>query len=120
MKENCIFCKIIKKEASSEIIYEDENTIVFKSIRPVAPVHLLVVPKKHIESADTILKEDKDLIGSLFLVAQKAADIAEIRNLGYKLAINVGRGGGQEVFHIHIHLLGGWRNEKERDIPTMP
>jgi len=120
MKEDCVFCKIIKKEISSEMIYEDDDAVVFKSIRPVAPIHLLVVPKKHIESVNTILEEDKNLMGNLFLVAQKSADIAEIKNSGYKLAVNVGKGGGQEVFHIHIHLLGGWKNEKTRDIPTMP
>lgn len=117
---DCIFCKIATKKAPAEIIYEDEKTMVFRNIRPSAPVHLLVIPKAHIESADVVKAEDRELIGNLFISAQKGAELAKIREKGYKLAVNVKEGGGQEVFHLHIHLLGGWSDAKERDIPGMP
>ena len=100
---DCLFCKIANKEAASEMIYEDGNFVAFKDIRPKAPFHILIVPRKHIHSVDHIEAEDKVLIGKLILVAQK---IAKEKNLkGYKLQINVGREGGQEIDHLHLHLL---------------
>ena len=105
---DCIFCSIIKKEAPATIVYENENIIVFENIKPSAPIHLLMVPKKHIASVNEIKEEDKDLIGNLFLVAQEVARLKNIKNSGYKLAVNVGRDGGQEIDHLHIHLLG-WK-----------
>ncbi len=110
--ENCIFCKIAQKEVPSEIIYEDEKVIVFKDLNPKAPVHLLVVPREHIASVRELEEKDKEIIGELFLVAKKVAEKEGIGESGYKLAVNVGEGGGQEVFHLHIHLLGGWKNGK--------
>ncbi len=107
---NCIFCKIIKKEAPATIVYEDENSVVFENIKPSTPVHLLVVPKKHIESVNHIKPEDRELIGDLFLSAQEAAKKVGIKDAGYKLAVHVGEGGGQEIFHLHIHILGGWKS----------
>lgn len=99
----CIFCKIVNKEISSEIVYEDDKIISFKDINPQAPIHLLIVPKKHIPSVDHIGVEDKTLMGELILAAQK---IARDKNLeGYRLQINVGRPAGQIVDHLHIHLL---------------
>ncbi|MDI6591706.1 MAG: HIT domain-containing protein [Patescibacteria group bacterium] len=101
----CVFCKIANKEISSEIIYEDNQTIAFKDINPRAPIHFLIIPKKHIPSVDHLKTEDKALIGELILVAQK---IAREKNLkGYKLIINVGRAGGQLIDHLHLHLLSG-------------
>ena len=117
---DCIFCKIIKGEAPAEIIYQDENFIAFHDIHPKAPIHILIVPKKHVISVNHLKKEDKELTGELFLVASKIAHIAEIRDSGYKLVFNVGRGGGQLVDHLHLHLLGGWKSEAQRDIPGMP
>ncbi len=105
---DCIFCKIINKEIPSEIIFEDEEVIVFKDIKPKAPVHLLIVPKKHIESINEAQEEDKKLIGKLFLVARDFAKKMGVSDSGYKLLVNVGEGGGQEVFHLHVHLMGGW------------
>ena len=103
--ENCIFCKIVKKELSSEIIYEDEILIAFKDINPKAQTHILIVPKKHIHSVDRLETEDKILMGELILAAQK---ISQEKNLkGYKLQINVGRDGGQLIDHLHLHLLSG-------------
>ena len=103
--KNCLFCKIINKEVPSEIIYEDEKVIAFKDIHPKAPIHLLIVPKKHIPSVNHLEIEDKTLMGELILVAQK---IAREKNLkGYRLQINVGRPAGQIIDHLHLHLLAG-------------
>jgi len=102
---DCIFCKIIKKEAPAEIVFENDKIIAFKDINPKAPIHILIVPKKHIVSINHIEKEDKTLLGELFLAAKK---IAKEKNLeGYKLLINVGRKGGQIIDHLHLHLLSG-------------
>lgn len=101
----CLFCKIIKKQIPSEILYEDERIIAFKDINPKAPVHFLIVPKKHIPSVNHVEIQDKTLMGELILAAQK---IAKERKLGgYKLMINVGRDGGQIIDHLHLHLLSG-------------
>ncbi len=108
--ENCIFCKIINKEVPSEIVFENENTVVFKDVKPKAPVHFLVVPKKHTVSVNEVEEADKEILGELFLIAKKVAKENGINDSGYKLSINVGEGGGQEVPHLHLHLLGGWKN----------
>jgi histidine triad (HIT) family protein len=102
----CIFCKILNKELPADIIYEDEKILAFKDIHPKAPIHILIIPKDHIISVDHLKEENKELIGELVLVAKK---IAEMKGLstGYKLTINVGKDGGQEVDHLHLHLLGG-------------
>jgi histidine triad (HIT) family protein len=100
---DCLFCKIINKEASSDIIYEDDKFLAFKDINPKAPIHFLIIPKKHITSINHLQEEDKVLIGELIFLAKK---IAEEKNLdGYQLHINVGRNGGQVVDHLHLHLL---------------
>ena len=108
MKEECIFCKIVKKEIPSNIFFEDEDVVVFSDIKPKAPVHFLIVPKKHIASVEEIEEENKELLGKLLLIAKKVAKDASINESGYKLAVNVGEGGGQEVPHLHVHLMGGW------------
>src|SRR3989344_744405 len=104
--EDCIFCKIANKGVPAErIVYEDEKIIAFKDIEPKAPLHLLIIPKKHILSVYHIELEDKELMGELILAAQK---IAREKNLaGYKLQINVGRPAGQTIDHLHLHLLAG-------------
>ena len=100
---DCIFCKIINKEAPADIVYENEKVIAFYDIRPSAPIHILIVPKKHLKSVREIKEEDKNLMGELFLVAQK---IAEEKNLkAHKLLVRTGREAGQMVDHIHMHLL---------------
>lgn len=102
---DCLFCKITQKELPADIVYEDEHFVAFKDIRPKAPVHLLVVPRKHIESIDHAEIHDKELLGALLLTAQT---IARQQNLdGYKLQINVGRKGGQLIDHLHVHLVSG-------------
>ena len=101
--KNCLFCKIINKEVPSDIIYEDEKVIAFKDIHPKAPIHLLIVPKKHIPSVDHLEMEDKTLMGELILTAQKIAREKKLK--GYRLQINVGRPAGQLIDHLHLHLL---------------
>ncbi len=100
---NCLFCKIANKEAPAEIVYEDERVIVFKDIHPRAPLHLLIIPKKHIQSVAHLESKDQKLMGELFLVAKKIARGKKIK--GYKLIINVGRPAGQLIDHLHLHLL---------------
>lgn len=104
---DCIFCKIINKEVPTEIVYEDNKVIVFKDIEPKAPLHLLIVPKKHVFSVNHLEPEDKELIGELFLVAQKTAREQNVVETGYRLIFNVGKDAGQTVNHLHLHLMGG-------------
>ena len=106
MKE-CIFCKIVKKEIPADIIYEEDEIIVFQDNKPVAPVHILIISKKHISSVNNLESEDKKLIGQLILVAKKIAKKQGVSKTGYRLVINVGRDAGQTVDHLHLHLLGG-------------
>lgn len=104
---DCIFCKIINKQAPSQIIYEDDEIIVFESIEPKAEFHFLFVPKKHIESIIKLQEKDILLIGKLLFVAKKVAAKNGLAKKGYKLVFNCGRGGGQIINHLHLHLLGG-------------
>ena len=104
--EDCIFCKIIKGEIPSNKVYEDDEILAFKDINPMAPVHILVIPKKHIESANDISEEDELLIGRMFTVIKKLAKENNLDN-GYRIVNNCGEDGGQAVKHLHFHLLGG-------------
>ena len=105
--EDCIFCKIIKKEIPSEIVYEDEGIIAFKDINPAAPIHILVIPKKHISSIVEIKKEDEAIIGRIYSVINKITEDIGIKEKGFRVILNCGEDGGQEVKHIHFHLLAG-------------
>lgn len=104
--ENCLFCKIIKGEIPTDKIYEDDEILAFKDIQPKAPVHILVIPKKHISCAKDISQEDEVLIGRIFSVINKIAKDYKLDN-GYRIVNNCGEDGGQEVMHLHFHLLGG-------------
>ena len=104
--EDCLFCKIIKGEIPSNKVYEDNEILAFKDINPIAPVHILVIPKKHIACAKDIKIEDEALIGRMFTVINKIADELKLEN-GYRIINNCGTDGGQEVMHLHLHLLGG-------------
>src|SRR3989344_5243544 len=108
--EECIFCKIIRKELPSKIEYEDEKFVVFHDINPKAPLHLLLVPKKHIESVDHLEIHDKELMGELILSAKKVASFKRLK--GYQLAVSVGREGGQMVDHLHLHLMANYDQSK--------
>lgn len=106
-KEKDVFCKIRDKELPADVLFEDNDLMVINNIAPKTPVHYLVIPKKHIETVNAVKHEDAELLGKMILAAQKAALQLKI-NKGYKLSFNVEKGGGQEVFHIHLHLVGGW------------
>lgn len=118
--KDCIFCDIIEGKKEAEIVYENDRFMAFKDINPKAPVHILIIPKKHIVSINHLQEDDKDLMAALFLIVPKIAEQEEIKEKGYKLVFNVGRGGGQMIDHLHLHLLGGWENKGKRDIPGMP
>ncbi len=100
---DCIFCKIISGEVPSVKVFENDSIVAFNDINPKARVHILVVPKRHIESVKHLQDADKGLVGELFLTAQKIAESKDLH--GYKLFVNVGREGGQLVDHLHMHLL---------------
>lgn len=102
-----IFCKIINKEIVSEFLYEDESVIVIKDIKPSAPIHILIIPKKHIASVNELELEDLNLAGHMILVAKEMAKTLGTEE-GYKLVFNCGQKGGQIVPHLHLHLLGGF------------
>lgn len=104
---DCVFCKIANKELRSEIVYESGEVLAFKDLHPIAPVHILVIPKKHIASLAEAEDGDKELMGELIIAAKKIAEDLNIAGDGYKLLLRVGKFGGQEISHIHLHLLGG-------------
>jgi histidine triad (HIT) family protein len=102
-----IFSKIIAKEIPATIVYEDDLVLAFKDIQPQAPVHILIIPKKEIASVNDVTEADEMALGRLFTVAAKIAKEEGIDASGYRLMVNVNKDGGQEVFHLHMHLLGG-------------
>lgn len=102
-----IFTKIINKEIPANVVYEDDEVIAFKDIAPVAPVHILVVPKKEIATINDIKEEDSKLIGKVYLTIQKLAKDFGLAENGYRVVSNCNEHGGQTVFHIHFHLIGG-------------
>jgi len=105
--ENCIFCKIISGQIPCERVYEDDMVLSFKDINPGAPVHVLIIPKKHISSVNDLKEEDANIIGHIFMVAKEIASKLGIEGSGYRIVTNCGEDGGQTVGHIHFHLLGG-------------
>ncbi len=106
---DCIFCKIARKEVGADIVWEDDAVMVFTDLHPKAPVHLLVIPKEHVQSIAHLEENHRDLIARLLYAAKR---IARERALaGYKLVFNVGREGGQVIDHLHLHLLGGWGSD---------
>lgn len=102
-----IFSKIIRKEIPAEIVYQDDRVTAFKDINPQAPVHILIVPNKEIPTVDDVAPEDEQVLGHLFIVARQVARDLGISEGGYRLIVNCRENGGQEVFHLHMHLLGG-------------
>lgn len=104
---DCLFCKIIKREIPSTIVYEDEEILAFRDINPVAPVHVLVIPKKHISSLVDLKPEDEALVGRIYSVINKIAKQENIFESGFRVVVNCGEDGGQEVKHLHFHLIGG-------------
>lgn len=107
MKEDCTFCKIIKGEIPSNKVYEDDELLAFYDINPATPIHILVIPKKHIDSLAKIEKEDEALIGKIYTVINKIAEEKGFKEDGYRVIVNCGENGGQEVMHLHFHILAG-------------
>ncbi len=105
--EDCLFCKIIKGEISSTKVYEDEDILAFNDINPAAPIHILVIPKKHIESLAHMQKEDEAVVGKIYGVINKIAEEKGFKDNGYRVIVNCGKDAGQEVMHLHFHVLAG-------------
>lgn len=107
--DECIFCKIVKKEIPSKIVYEDKDILAFKDINPQAPTHILIIPREHFASLNAIPEEKKEILSSLLLKARQIAEEKGIAQSGYRIVLNTAKDSGQGVFHIHLHLLGGRR-----------
>ncbi|OKZ73598.1 MAG: histidine triad nucleotide-binding protein [Clostridium sp. 26_22] len=105
--EDCLFCKIIKGEIPSTKVYEDEDILAFNDINPAAPIHILVIPKKHIESLAHMQKEDEAIVGKIYGVINKIAEEKDFKDNGYRVIVNCGKDAGQEVMHLHFHVLAG-------------
>ena len=108
MENDCLFCRIINQELDTKFLMENDNLIVFKDINPKAPIHHLIVPKKHIRSINDVTPEDGPILSDLIMAAQEMAHREKINKSGYNLLFNVEKGGGQVIFHLHLHLVGGW------------
>ena len=107
MSDNCLFCKIVSGDIPADVIYEDEHVIGFRDINPVAPTHVLVIPRKHISTINDIEEADVGLVGHMYLAAKKIAAQEGLAESGYRTTMNCLESAGQTVFHIHLHLLGG-------------
>jgi len=107
--EECVFCQIIAGTRGADIVLQDGAVVVFRDIHPHAPVHLLVVPRKHIRSINDLTEEDRGVVAAMVMKAREAAKAMSVDRSGYRLQFNVERGAGQVIFHLHLHLTGGWR-----------
>ena len=104
---NCLFCKIVAGDIPADKVYEDEEILAFRDINPAAPVHILIIPKKHIATMNDATEEDQAVLGKMMLVAKDIAAKEGIAEPGFRLAMNTNPQGGQAIYHIHLHLLGG-------------
>ncbi len=109
MENDCLFCKIAGKQTDTEILFENDTLVVFRDINPHSPVHLLIVPKKHIRSINDLTEEDRSIVSELIMTAKEMAKKEGVDSSGYKLLFNVEKGGGQVIFHLHLHLLGKFK-----------
>ncbi len=109
MAQDCIFCKIVAGEIPSKQVYRDDLVTAFHDINPVAPVHVLIVPNEHILSVAAVKPEHEPLLGHMFTVARQIAEELGVAESGFRLVVNTGSDGGQDVYHLHMHLLGGKR-----------
>lgn len=107
MSDTCLFCKIVSNEIQGDIVFRDDQVTAFRDIQPVAPTHILIVPNKHIDSVNTLEAADEQLMGHLITTAGKLAKEEKIDEGGFRLIMNTNADGGQTVFHIHLHLIGG-------------
>ncbi len=103
----CVFCKIVNGEIPAKVVYEDDKVMAFHDINPQAPVHILVIPKEHIPTVNDLEEKHKELIGHIFMVIKEIAREMGIAESGYRVLVNCNRDGGQEIYHLHFHLLGG-------------
>jgi histidine triad (HIT) family protein len=103
----CLFCKIAKKEIPAKVLFEDDELVAFSDIKPVAPTHALVIPKRHVESLNHATADDAMLLGKMLLAARRVAQEAGIAETGWRAVLNTGPNAGQSVFHVHVHVLGG-------------
>ncbi|MCK4904583.1 MAG: histidine triad nucleotide-binding protein [Candidatus Marinimicrobia bacterium] len=106
MKE-CLFCRIVDKEIPAEIVFESDKLLAFKDVDPQAPVHILIIPKEHITTTNDLSNKHKELLGDILLTAKQLASEYDIAEDGYRIVFNCNKNGGQAVYHIHLHLLGG-------------
>jgi histidine triad (HIT) family protein len=104
---SCVFCQISKRELPAKIVFEDNDCLAFEDTHPKAPLHLLVIPKRHVESLNELGFEDEGLLGHLIFIAKELALLHKVHTTGYRTVINTGPNAGQSVFHIHLHLLAG-------------
>ena len=109
MEKDCIFCKIVKGEIPSAFLYKNDDLVVFRDINPHAPVHILIVPTRHIRSINDLMEEDAKIVSEMIMAGKMMAEKEGISKSGYKLLFNVEKGGGQVIFHLHMHLIGGWK-----------
>ena len=107
LNDSCLFCKIIKRQIPSKAVFENDEMMAFEDIRPQAPVHVIIVPKNHIETLASATDTDTLTVGKLVMAAREIARSKGIEKAGYRVVINCNKDAGQEVFHIHVHLLGG-------------
>jgi len=109
MEHDCLFCKIANGDSPSEFLFENEDIIVIRDLYPQAPVHLLLIPKKHIRSINDITEPESHIVSGMIMTAREMAKKEKVAESGYKLIFNVEKGGGQVIFHLHMHLMGGWK-----------
>ena len=110
MDNTCIFCNIVLGKTDTQFLFEDEHLVVFKDINPHAPVHDLIVPRRHIRSINDLADGDRDIVTHMIVTGREMAKQRGVDASGYKLLFNVEWGGGQRIFHLHMHLLGGWKD----------
>ncbi len=106
-QQDCLFCRIVRREIPSQIVHETDDLVAFRDIDPKAPVHVLIIPKRHIGSVNDVEPADAALLGELFVAARAIAREQGVADDGYRVVVNTNAGAGQTVFHIHMHLLGG-------------
>jgi len=111
MENDCLFCKIAAGQMGTPFLFEYDRVVVFRDINPHAPVHLLIVPKRHIRGINDLTEEDRDIVAELITTAKAMAKKERVDASGYKLLFNVEKGGGQVIFHLHLHLMGGWEKK---------
>ena len=105
--DKCLFCNIVNNNIPCDKLIENDSIIAFRDINPQAPIHILIIPKKHISTINDLKHDDSILIGEMFLIAKELAQVENINNSGFRMVFNCNEDGGQTVFHIHLHLLGG-------------